>query len=110
MPAKGPVVLTRFWSKSPSLFCYLAHARVPRPAQAEVEGEIGLDFPVVLNEGLRALQPHARQALIVRGPALDVAEQDNPRSPSPRFQYSAYRLRALLTLLACRLCLRCIVR
>ncbi len=55
---------------------YLAHARVPLPAQADVEGKIGLDFPVVLSEGLRTLQPHAGQALIVRGPGRNVAEQE----------------------------------
>ena len=101
MPAKGPVVLMRFWSKSPSYWLYLAHARVPLPAQAEVEGEIGLDFPVVLNEGLRALQPHAGQALILRGPGIDVAEQEirEARARGSGIQRSVGSLR-----------LRCIVR
>ncbi len=63
---------------------------------------LGLDLPVVLNEGLRALQPHARQALILRGPAVDVAEQVIREARARCAVFSVFAVSGY--------CLRCIVR
>src|SRR6266481_2843230 len=56
-----------------NLVVLLAHARCSHITQAEIDREIGLKLVIVLDESLRALQPHSARALVVRFPGLNVA-------------------------------------